>query len=160
MNITNEIVDINILRRIMEIDDLFYTDSITPFSWYERYYGNNIVLLKNEENQIVGYLIIAGIEQKLYNAFYEKLFVGDVCINSKMFDSQSEFKYLSSVVILEQYRRKGFGSKMLKYALSIQDTGTKIVTMCVSKSGYNLMEKQMNLVCELDSKTALFSFIK
>ena len=160
MNISKEHVDSDILIKIMEIDDVFYSESITPFSWYDRYYGNDVILLRNEHSEIVGYLMLVGIEEKLYNAFYNKILIGDVSINPKMFNYKSNFKYLASIVISDKYRNKGYGTKLLKYALDIQNEGIKIVSISVSDGGYNLLKKEMNYVDNIDSETKLFDFSK
>lgn len=160
MNIAIELVDSDILIKIMEIDDVFYSESITPFSWYDRYHGNEAILLRNEYSEIVGYLMLVGVEEKLYNAFFDKILVGDVCINPQMFNHKSNFKYLASIVISDKYRNKGYGTKMLKYALDIQNKGIKIVAISVSDGGYNILKKEMNYVDNIDSKTKLFDFSK
>lgn len=160
MNITKELVTSNILTKIMEIDNNFYSDSITPFSWYDRYNDNEVILLRDKFNEIVGYLIIVGIEEKLYDAFCNKILVGDVCINPKLFNYRSSFKYLASIVIKDPYQHKGYGSKMMKFALENQNSGNKIIAISVSEGGYNILKNTMTCTGNIDSKIKLFEFIK
>ncbi len=160
MNITKELVTSDILDKIMEIDDNFYSDSITPFSWYSRYNDNEAILLRDKLNEIVGYLIMVGIEEKLYDAFYNKILVGDVCINPKLFNYRSNFKYLASIVIKDIYQHKGYGSEMMKFALESQNSGTKIIAISVSEGGYNILKNSMTYIGNVDSKIELFEFIK
>ncbi len=88
------------------------------------------------------------------------MLTGDVCINSNMFNNKSIFKYLASIIIIDKYCNKGYGSKMLKYALDNQNKGTQIVSISVSNDGYNILKKEMTFVDDINSEVKLFIFSK
>lgn len=155
MEIVKRNLTIDILKRIKELDDTYYAE--IPFEWYERYNENNTVTLLINDNVIVGYLVIAGIEKELYDAFKNKVLIGDICTNASKFRHDSEYKYLSSCLILEEYRYKGYGSKMLQF--SLEHNSGSIIGITISKDGFNLINKYMKHLGSIDNKVDLFEII-
>lgn len=142
-------------QEILEIDEKYYIDSIVSIFWYDRYDENTeVILLKTDCNVTVGYLIIAGIKKELYDIFKAGVLVGDICINSNMFDGKSKYKYLSSIVIIEEYRSMLFGSYMLDLALKYYYKD--IIAISTSKGGYALLNKRFKHIVKLTDKVELF----
>lgn len=144
-----------IKQEILVIDAKHYIDSIVPISWYDRYDKNTeVILLKTYCDLTVGYLIIAGIKKELYDSFKNGVLVGDVCINPNMFDGKSNYRYLPSIVIIEEYRSMLFGGLMLDLALKYYYKN--VIAISTSKGGYALLNKRFNHIMKLTEKVELF----
>ena len=152
----------DILKKVMVIDDSFYLDTITPFSWYtERYseYNEGLFLIKDNigDKQPIGYIIAVPITETLYDAISDGVMVGDTQINPDMIlkAEKSDYMYLVSCVVMEPYRRKGFGTELAKLALSRYNS--YITCMTVSKGGYKLMDKLMEHKIDLPHGVSIFN---
>ncbi len=111
-------------------------------------------MLKTVDNIIVGYLIVAGIKKELFDSFKAGVLVGDFCINPKMFDNNSKYKYLASIVILEKYRSLHFGKLMLKLVFNYYHED--IISIATSKRGYALLNRKFKNKIEINEKCCVF----
>ena len=71
-----------------------------------------------------------------------------------MFVENSKYNYLSSIVILEKYRQKGYGKKLLKTVF--ENVIGNIVCLTISDEGFNLVHKNMKQLHKIDEKTYVF----
>src|SRR5574344_1061289 len=111
------------LLKIQDLDDLYYVNTITGINWYlERYNENNFAyVIVDEHEKYCGYIMAAPITKEFYNAITSGVIINDVYVNPKMFINKSNYYYIYSIVILEEYRKKGFGIKLLNELLKEVD---------------------------------------
>ena len=143
------------LIKIQDIDDTFYKNAITGIHWYlERYNKDHkgIVLLDN--NRAVGYIVAVPIKKELYDAIINGVITNDLYINQKMFVKESDYKYVVSCVLLEQYRGKGYATQMMKRLF--EKAKGYYCALTISENGYNLANKFMELKLIIDEKTNVF----
>ena len=155
MEIKKEKLSENLLRCIMEIDNTFYTDSITDFDWYiKKHLGRECVILYDEERP-VGYFYIVPIKPELYKAIVSGVLYNDIHINPEMFVEHSEYYYVASCVILKEYRGKGYANKMMKTAFE----GLKghFCAIAVSDGGRALSEKYMVKVKDIPFNVSIYA---
>lgn len=136
INLTKE----NLLE-IEKIDDAFYTDEVTGIDWYtNRYKPYNIAYGLFDDKELVGYTIIAPIQEDLFRAIINGVLVSDVKVSPEQFVKYSDFYYIASSVIKEKYRECGYGSKMFDQIM--HDYRDKyLCCLTVSKEGYRLVNK-------------------
>ena len=155
MKIKQHIMTEEILKIILQIDKTFYTDFDYDLDWYkERYLGKNLAYLLYDKNTCVGYVVCVGVRSNLYRAFKNGVLRGDYDINPNMFVENSKYNYLSSIVILEKYRQKGYGKKLLKTVF--ENVIGNIVCLTISDEGFNLVHKNMKQLHKIDEKTYVF----
>lgn len=145
----------DIIKKIMDIDKTFYKEKFT-FEWYrKRNDEENILFCLYDKNELVGYSAVSGIKEKLYNEIKSGKYKNDYKFDYKMFDKDSPFKYLSSINILEDYRKKGFGTKLLNKTLRYFKK-YNIIALTVSRGGYALLNKKMKLIKQVSSDVSVF----
>ena len=145
------------LKIIKDIDEIFYKDDRLTLKWYlERYNENHDgILLINEENINVGYLVCVPIKEELYNQFVSGMLSDDIEVDPKMFIKESKYNYIVSTVIFEKYRRKGYGTKMLEELMKYSD-GKNYCAISVSPEGYKLLRKKLDVIKKVTDKVCVF----
>lgn len=152
VNLTEE----NLLK-IQDIDDLFYTNAITGINWYLKRYNEHhtAYVLVDKKDNFCGYVVAVPIKKELYDAIINGVITNDIHINPKMFVNKSKYYYLYSIVLLEKYRYRGWGTKLLNKLLEeIKDK--KYCVLTVSKDGYNIMNKCMDIKIKIDDSIFVF----
>ena len=134
------------LEIIRNIDVTFYKDPRLTIDWYmERYNENHTgILLLNEENQNVGYLVCVPIKKELYDQFVSGMLADDVEVDPDMFLKESKYNYIVSTVILDGYRKKGYGTQMLEHLMK-DSKGKNYCAISVSREGYLLLNKKLEV---------------
>lgn len=145
------------LKIIKSIDEIFYKDDRLTLQWYiERYNENHDgILLINEENINVGYLVCVPIKEELYNQFVTGMLSDDVEVDPQMFIKESKYNYIVSTVIFENYRRKGYGTKMLEELMKDSD-GKNYCAISVSSEGYKLLKKKLDVTKKVNDTVYAF----
>ena len=140
---------------IKELDDeiSYYTN--VDISWYDRYSDNSYIYLLKDDDKFVGYLYGAFITEKLYNSFINGEIINDYLIDKEEFVEKSNYIYLTSIVVKDEYRKKHYGSS-LQEAFLKDNRGKKIVLLTVSISGYTLANKYFRLIRQIDDKHNIF----
>lgn len=84
--------------------------------------------------------------QDKYEAIY--LYDNDIFIGSISYSIANDLLYISDFIIEEQYRRKGYGTKLVEYLLDNINTDLEYVVHCNDQSinifkklGFNEKEK-------------------
>lgn len=131
----------HIINGIKRIDDI-EGKRIHDLSWYVgRYSSDDVVYTLNDKDEIVGYLLVAGISKQLYKEIKSGKFDDNIEFDSKYFIPKSKYKYIESINILDKYRNKGYGTKLLYEAL--KDNNIRVIAVADSVGGYNLAKKLM-----------------
>lgn len=145
------------LKIIKSIDEIFYKDDRLTLQWYlERYNENHDgILLINEENISVGYLVCVPIKEELYNQFVSGMLSDDVEVDPQMFIKESKYNYIVSSVIFEKYRRKGYGTKMLEELMK-DSVDKNYCAISVSPEGYKLLRKKLDVIKKVTDKVYAF----
>ena len=143
------------LIKIQEIDKIFYKEDTLTLDWYlERYNEKNKGIFLIDRGIIVGYLVFVPINYRLYEAIINGVLINDYYINPNMFVKKSDYNYVNSCVILEEYRGKGYGTLMMKKML--EEVKGKICTLTVTKQGYYLAKKVFNLKMKINDSVSVF----
>lgn len=142
------------LLKIKEIDDEFYKNSI-DIEWYlERYNSNHYSYCLIDNDKVVGYIVSVPVKKELYDAITNGVILNDFDINPKMFLNKSEYNYIISCVIKENYRGKGYGRLLMEKLL--ENLNGYICCLTISQAGYKLANKHMILKENLNDKVAVF----
>lgn len=144
------------LKKIKKLDNSFYKEDILTLDWYlERYNENHKALvLVNEKNEWVGYLVSVPITKELYTTIINGVLVNDLYLNPKHFLVTSNYNYIVSVLISDKYRNKGYGKKLIKHFFEINNG--KFCALSITKGGYNLCLSQMELWMKINETTFVF----
>ena len=143
------------LLKIWEIDKDFYKDDTLQIDWYlDRYTKNHKGIFLLDDNNVVGYLVSVPIKKELFDAITNVVLINDVYINPNMFMEKSNYNYIISCVILKKYRNKGYGSLMIKKLF--QNSKGYFCALTISKEGYYLAKKFLNLKMPINDKVNVF----
>lgn len=145
------------LLKIKDIDDLFYKNAIPGIDWYLERYNNNhtAFFLLDESENICGYMVAVPVKKELYNTIINGVITNDLYINPQMYVKESKYYYIVSSVILEEYRGKGYGSKLMEKLL--QEINDKTYcALTISTDGYNLAKKYMNIKLKINENIFIF----
>ena len=130
------------LLKIKVVDDTFYKSDKLNLDWYlERYEGKSKAVLLLDEDKCAGYIVSVPIRKELYDTITCGVIVNDVQVSPKMFTDESLYYYVVSCVILDDYRERGYGSKMLEMVLRDKK---RYCALTVSDEGYHLAKKYMD----------------
>lgn len=144
------------LLRIKKIDDSFYKNAITGIEWYlGRYNEKHYAYCLIDKNEIVGYIVSVPIKKELYDAIINGVLINDLYINPAMYLTESEYNYIVSCVIKEEYRYKNYGKLLMKTILNDLNT-SYVCCLTISKDGYNLANKYLKLKNKLNDDVAVF----
>ena len=117
----------DVLHKIKNIDDLFYTDIDLSTSWYlERYNEEHYGYLIYDDNNCFGYIVSVPIKKELWDALLNGVMTNDYYINPKMFINESDYNYIVSrnlgtfKPILESLGLPPIGSKSISYFSNIR----------------------------------------
>lgn len=144
-----------IKKKIKSLDDEIDSYTSVDLSWYDRYSDDSYVYLLKDDKKIIGYLYGAFITKKLYNSFVDGKIISDCLIDEKEFVENSNYVYLSSIVIKEEYRNKNYGS-LLQESFLKDNKEKRIVLLTISNSGYSLANKYFKLHKEIDDVHTIF----
>ena len=143
------------LLKIKEIDDTFYKDTMIDFDWYlERYKEIYQGIFLQDGKKIVGYLVTVPIKKELYETITNGVIMGDTNINPSMFIASSNYYYIVSCVILEEYRHQGYGTLMMEKLF--QNANGKFCALTISTKGYYLAQKFLNLKMKINDRVSVF----
>lgn len=144
------------LLEIEKIDDSFYKNDITGIDWYlKRYNNNHYAYCLIDNNEMIGYIVSVPVKKELYEAIINGVFINDVHINPSMFLNESLYNYIVSCVIKEKYRNKNYGKQLLETLLKDLEN-SYVCCLTVSKGGFNLVRKYLNLKMQLNDDVAVF----
>lgn len=130
------------LLKIKVVDDTFYKSDKLNLDWYlERYEGKSGAVFLLDEDKCAGYIVSVPIRKDLYDAITCGVIVNDAEVSPKMFTDESLYYYVVSCVILDDYRERGYGSKMLEMILRDKK---RYCALTVSDEGYHLAKKYMD----------------
>lgn len=157
MNFKEVRLDIENLKKIKKIDSTFYKNEELTLDWYlERYNSNHrAIILENDKDEYVGYLVSVPVTKELYVAIKNGILLNDIYINPQHFLNESNYNYLVSILILNEYRNKGYGKKILEFYLE-KNINNKCCALAITDDGFRLCNKKMNLVKILNKQTAVF----
>jgi ribosomal protein S18 acetylase RimI-like enzyme len=143
------------LIKIKQIDDKFYID-VPNIEWYlERYNENHYAYCLINKEEIIGYIVSVPIKKELYEAITNGVLINDLDINPKMFINESNYNYIISCVIKEEYRNQKYGEMLLSKVL-IDLKESYACCMSITKGGYNLANKYMGLKMTLSDNVSIF----
>lgn len=155
MKIKEENLNRNILESIISLDKSFYNDKELTLNWYlERYKEYHKVILLCDDDKIVGYLLGVPIKKELYDAITNGVITNDIYVNPNMFVKESLYNYIVSIVIYEKYRNKGYANKLMNTLMN--NLNGKYCTLTISKAGYVLASKYMDLKLIIDDNISVF----
>ena len=145
------------LSKIKEIDDSFYSNANLKIDWYlERYKPyHKAYILCDEKDNMVGYIVSVPIKKELYRTIIKGVLVNDLCINSSMFLEKSNYNYICSCVIKEEYRHKGYGVNLMQELINKTPRG-KYCAITITKEGFNLAHKFMKMHTKINDSTYIF----
>ena len=143
------------LLKIKKVDDSFYKEDLLTLEWYiERYNENHNGFLLMDDDCCVGYLVSVPIKKELYKAIINGVLINDLYINPNMIVNKSKYQYIVSSVILDNYKHKGYGKEMMKELL--KNEKKVFCALTITKNGYNLAKKFMNLKLKINDDTNVF----
>jgi len=144
------------LLKIEKIDNSFYTNAITGIEWYlERYNKKHYAYCLFDNNNMVGYIVSVPIRKALYDAIISGVLLNDLHINPEMFVNESNYNYIVSCVIKEEYRNKKYGKLLMETLLhDLKDCHACCLT--ISKEGYQLANKYLKLKNKLNDNVSVF----
>ena len=145
----------DIKKKIKSLDDEIDSYVNVDISWYDRYSDDSYIYLLKDGMRIVGYIYGTFITEKLYNSFINGEIISDYLINKEEYVKNSDYIYLTSVVIKEKYRNNHYGS-LLQERVLMDNKGKKFVLLTISNSGYNLACKYFKLYKKLDDNHTIF----
>ncbi len=145
------------LIKIQKIDKLFYKNNILDLNWYLKRYNekHSAFFLTDDNGETVGYLVSVPIKKELYDAIVNGIMVNDLYVNPRMFVNRSSYNYVVSCVLLKEYQRRGYGSKMINELFNDAKKG-KYVALTITNDGYYLAKKFMEHEKIIDDKTNVF----
>ena len=108
-----------------------------------------------DHDECVGYLVSVPVKKELYDAIINGVMTNGLYLNPSMFIEHSDYNYIVSIVILEQYLHKGYGKQMLEKLFN--DNKGYFCALTITKNGYNLANKRMNLVKNINDDVSVFS---
>ncbi len=151
----------NNLEEIKKIDDEFFSDENLTMDFYLNRYNekHNGYILKDENKNVLGYLVSVPVKKELYNAIKKGVITNDLFINPQMFINKSKYNYIVSICILQEYRKKGYGKQLFETFLKDRKTG-KYISLTITKEGYTLLNKYMNMMKKINNETAIFELVK
>ena len=140
---------------IKELDDEISYYTSVDISWYDRYKDDSYIYLLKDDKKVIGYIYGTFISESLYNSFINGKILSDFQIDKKLYVDVSDYIYLSSIVIKEEYRNNKYGSLLQEKFLE-DNKDKKIVILTVSNSGYNLAKKYFKLYKKIDDIHSIF----
>ncbi|MBE6161400.1 MAG: GNAT family N-acetyltransferase [Firmicutes bacterium] len=140
---------------IKELDDEISCYTSVDISWYDRYRDDSYIYLLKDDKKVIGYIYGTFITESLYNSFINGKILSDFQIDKKLYVDVSDYIYLSSIVIKEEYRNNKYGSLLQEKFLE-DNKDKKIVILTVSESGYNLAKKYFKLYKKIDKTHTIF----
>lgn len=154
MKIVKTFLTKDVLEKIWELDKTFYK-KVNDISWcMERYNKFHYAYLLKDGEKIVGYILAVPIRKQLYDAIKSGVLMDVNDVNPNMIVNESYYNYIASIVILPEYRSKGYGKSMLETLL---DNGRGFyIAITISKEGYNLCNKYMFEMLKIDNSTHIF----
>lgn len=139
----------DVLHKIKNIDDLFYTDIDLSTSWYlERYNEEHYGYLIYDDNNCFGYIVSVPIKKELWDALLNGVMTNDYYINPKMFINESDYNYIVSCNILKEYQCNGYGTMLMKEL--IKESKGYLCALTVTKEGFLLASKYLKLQNEIN----------
>ena len=143
------------LIKIKEIDNIFYNEDILTLDWYlERYNENHKGILLFDNDKCVGYLVSVPVRKELYDTIINGVITNDLYINPNMFITESKYNYIISIVLLENYKNEGYGSKMLNKLFN--NVNGCFCALTITEDGYKLANNYMDLIMSINSKVSVF----
>ena len=144
-----------IKKIVKSLDDEISFFTNVDISWYDRYSSESYIYLLKDDEKIVGYLYGAYITKKLYDLFLKGEIINDYLIDKKEFINNSNYIYITSIVIKEKYRNKKYGSLLNEMFLN-DNNDKKIVVLTVSELGFKLFKKYFKLYKKIDETKNIF----
>lgn len=144
-----------IKKIVKSLDDEISFFTNVDISWYDRYSSESYIYLLKDDEEIVGYLYGAYITKKLYDSFLNGEIINDYLIDKKEFINNSNYIYITSIVIKEKYRNKKYGSLLNEMFLN-DNNDKKIVVLTVSELGFKLFKKYFKLYKKIDETKNIF----
>jgi len=142
------------LYKLKEINDFFYEDNLSLEWYYQRCNNKHDIYFLYNENLCIGYISCVAIKKELYDTLKNGVILDDININPKMFVKKSEFYYISSIVLSEEYRNIGLGSILMESLLNTNKGN--FIALTISKKGYHLCKKYMKLIRKLNKNVKVF----
>ena len=109
----------------------------------------------NDNSDLIGYIVSVPIKKELYEAITNGVILNDLHINPTMFQKESDYHYIVSCVILEEYRYQNYGPKLMETLLS--SLNGRACCLTISKDGYRLASKYLNLKETLNDSVSVFT---
>ena len=140
---------------IKNIDETFYKSNL-DINWYlERYTNKHIGYLLYDNDKVIGYIVSVPIKKELYDTITNGVLLNDININPSMFVEKSYYHYIVSIVILEEYRHKGYAHLLFKEMLKHQKDGL-YCALTITKEGDILASKYMHLIKEINKDVKIY----
>lgn len=148
------------LLKIKKIDDSFYKKAIAGIKWYlERYNEKHYAFCLINGEEIVGYIVSVPIKKELYDAIINGVLINDLHINPDMYVTESEYNYIVSCIIKEEYRYKNYGKLLMEKVLSNLNN-CYACCLTITKDGYKLANKFLKLKEKLNDDVSVFEKYK
>lgn len=147
--LTNDVIDM-----IINIDKTFY-EKVNDEKWYkERYNRFHYAYILMDEEKPVGYILSVPIRKQLYDAIKSGVLINDTDVNPNMIVNESYYNYITSCVILEEYRNKGYGKNLLETLL--QNGRGFYIALTISNNGYKLARTYMDEMLKINNLMYVF----
>ena len=144
-----------VLEQIRQIDLAVYPN-IGPIDWYlARYKPWHTAFAAMAGGEIVGYVASLPAKKELYDAIANGVLIDDLGINPDMFQEDSEYCYLGSVVLKPAYRGRNISRRLLD-AFVETHRDKKVCMIAVSQAGRRLAEHYFSLAKELPGGIGIF----
>jgi GNAT superfamily N-acetyltransferase len=138
-----------LLHEIKELNKKFYDD--VDLEWYTSDLKDTFSFVCCRENKtLVGYAVIMGLTENAYQSLIDDF----VLVNDDEGDNEeviyaveTPYYYLSSIVVAEDVRRKGYGHQIMN--LVMQQRFPSLSAITVSKEGLTLLSRYMDIKSQL-----------
>lgn len=147
--LTSDVIDV-----IINIDKSYYND-LYEEKWYkERYNRFHYAYVLMDEEKPVGYILSVPIRKQLYDAIKSGVLVNDYDVNPNMIVNESYYNYITSCVILDEYRNKGYGKNLLETLF--QNGRGFYITLTTNNISYRLCRSYMNEMLKINNLMYVF----
>lgn len=138
-----------LLHEIKELNKKFYDD--VDLEWYTSDLKDTFSFVCcREKKTLVGYAVIMGLTENAYQSLIDDF----VLVNDDEGDNEeviyaveTPYYYLSSIVVAEDARRKGYGHQIMD--LVMQQRFPSLSAITVSKEGLTLLSRYMDIKSQL-----------
>ena len=150
--------DVN-LQDVIDLDFAAYKDSHLKKEWYKERYNKTksdlIICYNSELDDVIGYIMVSPIKEDLYKAIINGVLGGDIDINPEMFVDKSDYYYISSCVIRDEYQKQGLGSFLMR-TVTRKYQNKYLCAISISEGGYKILSKYLKIQWTIPNNKYVF----